>query len=297
MSGAQDSSEPQLVYDHAISTTQRLANLWRYRPLLVALVRKDLKVRYNDSILGFLWSMLTPAATLIVFYFVFQRVMQNAIPAFAIFLVCGIVVWNLFSTALIGSAAAIVGNAGIVRTVPFPREMLVLAAVGASFVHFLLQCVVVIPFLVAFRHAPDVAALPLLLPALICVVTLATALGLFVAAANVHLRDTQYLLDVVLLVWFWATPIVYQYRLVGDNAYKQGALYSIWRVNPLTPVVLAFQRAVYGDVAPRGLAVLPDEGQGWYLAQLGLVMVVAVAFAAIALVVFARLESSFVEEL
>src|SRR5262249_14733592 len=151
---------------------------------------------------------------LLVYYVVFQLILKNGIPYFAIYLISGVLVWNLFSSAVPAATGSVVGNSAIVKKVNFPRETLALASVGASLVHFLLQGIVLILFLFAFRYAPDWGSLWLLLPAVIALLLLSASLGILLAAVNVYFRDMQHLLEVGLMVWFWATPIVYQYELV-----------------------------------------------------------------------------------
>lgn len=274
---------------------QRLRDIWRYRELLVGLVRKELKVKYKNSILGFLWSMLNPALYLVVFYVVFQLVLEAGIPNFAIFLLSGLLVWNLFSTGLASATSAIVGNAAIVKKVSFPREILVMASVGASLVHFVLQASVMVGALLLFQYAPSPGYLLLVPIALFALLLFTCALGILLSAINVYLRDTQHLLELSLLAWFWATPIVYQYRLVSERLGESTWLY---RLNPITPIVLTFQRAIYAKTDPKGIAILPSGvGPAWYLVQLAAVIGVSAALFLVALHVFGRLEGNFAEEL
>jgi ABC-2 type transport system permease protein len=128
------------------------------------------------------------------------------------------------------------------------------------------------------------------------------------SAINVKLRDTQHLLEVALQVWFWATPIVYQYRLVlariaGSKNSLYHVLFWVWRLNPVTPIVLTFQRAIYGQTSPTGLggarvAILPDHAQQWwYLWQILLVAAGSFLVLIFGAKVFGRLEGNFAEEL
>ena len=281
---------------------QRLRELWRYRELFVGLVRKELKVKYKESILGFLWSMLNPALYLVVFYIVFQVILGSGIPQFPIFLLSGLLVWNLFSSALPAATGSVVGNSAIVKKVSFPREILALATVGASLVHFFLQSIVLLLALAVCSHSPDYTMLPMVIPALIALLLLTSALGILLAAINVYFRDMQHLLELALLAWFWATPIVYQYRLVADKAKSHELMYHIYRLNPITPIVLTFQRAIYNRLSPIGkngqpVKILPPAGVSWYLWQLIAVIVGSLILGAIALVIFGRVEGNFAEEL
>lgn len=282
---------------------QRLTEIWRFRELLAGLVRKELKVKYKNSALGFLWSMLNPALYLGVFYLVFQVVLGSGIPLFAIFLLSGLLVWNLVSAALPGACGAVVSNSALVKKVYFPREILALAAVGASLVHFFLQGIVLLGALVIFRYPVSPTHLVLIPFALLALLLLTTGIGIFLAAVNVYVRDAQHLLELVLLAWFWMTPIVYQYRLVSDKLQEHGWPSWLPLLNPVTPIVLAFQRAIYNkvDATTRDgtvIHILPaHEGIWWYLSHLLIVSGVSVLLIMGALSVFGRLEANFAEEL
>ena len=115
-----------------------------YRELLVGMTRKELKVKYKNSILGFAWSLLNPLLYLVVFYIAFVKILGSGVPAFPIYLLSGLLVWNLFSTGLGGATGSVVGNAGLVKKVWFPREILPLASIGSMLVHFFLQSLVLL---------------------------------------------------------------------------------------------------------------------------------------------------------
>lgn len=298
---------PLRVVSPKINLRQRVSLIWQYRELLFGMTRKELRVQYKDSALGFLWSMLNPATNLLVYFVVFQLIMKNGIPRFAIYLMSGVLVWNFFSTSLAGACGSLVSNAPIIKKVSFPREIPALAQVGSAFIQLGFQSIVLVIFLVAFRRGPAAAYLILLVPALIALVLLAVSLGLLFAAVNVRMRDMQHLLGVGLSVWFWATPIVYTYRLVRDPIQFRPShfdwLFIIWRLNPVTPIVLTFQRAIYGATSPPGkngvpIHLLPDHaGLWWYAWQLFLVIGFSVAVGIGALALFGRREGSFAEEL
>jgi ABC-2 type transport system permease protein len=290
-----------------ISLRQRVRAIWQYRELLVGMTRKELRVQYKDSVLGFLWSLLNPAISLLVYFVVFQTILKNGIPHFAIYLMSGLLVWNFFSGSLSGACGSLVANAPIIKKVAFPREIPALSQIGSALVQMGFQTIVLVVFLVAFRHAPAVGYLILLIPAMVALLLLATSLGLLFAALNVRLRDMQHLLAVALQIWFWATPIVYTYRLIRDRIQFHSThfvwLFVLYRLNPVTPIVLTFQRAIYGSTSPTGagghpVPVLPDHaGPWWYLWQLLAVIAFSSILLVAALSVFARREGSFAEEL
>jgi ABC-2 type transport system permease protein len=275
------------------SPAQRVANVWAYRELLANLVRKDLKVRYKDSVLGFAWSLLNPLLYLVIFTLVFREILRVDIPQFGIFLLSGLLAWNLFAGGVNGGAASIVGNASLVQKVWFPREILPLAAIGGALVHFALQFLVLIAALLVLSHSPDWSELVLLPVAIAVLLVLTAALAIAVAAVNVYLRDTQHLLELGLLAWFWMSAIVYNVELVRDRLGEQAWLVLL---NPIIPIVTAFQRVIYNP--PDEANILPaDVDLGWYLRNLGIVAIGAVVMLFAALWLFGRLEDDFAEEI
>lgn len=308
-------SVPVRVVSADVSVVRRLGDIWRYRGLLAGLVGKELKVKYKNSALGFLWSLLNPAFTLAIYYFVFQIVLGSGIPDFAIWLMCGLLVYNLFNYATMGATGAVVNNAGIVKQVAFPREILALASVGAGLVFFFIQSTVLVMALAAFTYVPALHYLPLLLPALVALLVLCSALAIFLAAVNVYLRDMQHLIEIVVgAAWFWATPIVYSYQSIAIKFGHHHIPAWLFLLNPLTDIVLVFQRAIYGhpfganaaaaahalkpgSALQAGSQLLPNFGDWWYLWHVLIVLGVASLLFVAALAVFGRLEGNFAEEL
>jgi ABC-2 type transport system permease protein len=280
------------------SALGRVREIVAYRELLANLVRKELKVKYKDSTLGFVWSLLNPALYLVVFYIVFDVILGSGIPNFAFFLLSGLLVWNLFSQSLGAATRSIVDNGVLIKKVWFPREILPLASIGANLVHFFLQSIVLVAALALFRYPVGFSYLPLVPVALATLLLFLAGVTLLLAAANVYLRDTQHLLELLLLAWFWLTPIVYPYRLVADKLGDKGSLVLL---NPMVAVVSAFQRAIYNPttgVGGDGLQpILPDAGWFWYARNLGVLAVVSLVILAVAMAVFRRVEGNFAEEL
>jgi ABC-2 type transport system permease protein len=314
---------PTTVVAPRRSVAQHLGSLWSYRELLGNLVRKELKVRYKGSSLGFLWSLLNPAMYLVVFYVAFQLVLRAGIPSFAIFILTGLLAWNFFSIASGASVNAIVGNASLVNKVYFPREILPLASVGANLVHFALQAIVLGLAVIGVEiykaasspSAERLATLPdidlsylwLVVPAVIALLLLTAAFAVFLSCVNVYARDTQHLLELALLAWFWMTPIIYPWGMQATKVVEVGWPSWVTLLNPITPIVLAFQRALYGIAeAPAGVGIrgeplttlqLPLDSPLWYFRNLAIVIVAAGVLFALALKLFIRLEADFAEEL
>jgi ABC-2 type transport system permease protein len=285
-----------------ISPWARLTRIIRYHELLVGMVRKELKIKYKNSVLGFAWSLLNPLLYLVVFYIAFVKVLGSAIPAFPIYLLSGLLVWNLFSTGLGGATGSVVANAGLVKKVSFPREILPLASVGSMLVHFFLQTLVLFAVIALVQWSVAWAYLPMLPVALVALLLVTGALGILLSAINVYLRDTQHFLELALLAWFWFTPIVYPYSLVADKKNQggwMGVFAHIWLLNPVTPIVVLFQRAIYTphNNKATGAPLLPHWPYSTYVAYLGLSFLLGFIFLALAVWVFGRSEQNFAEEL
>jgi len=323
---AERGSKPTRVVSARVSVWLRLREMWRARELFVFLVRKEIKVKYKNSVLGFLWSMLNPALTLAVFYVLFTYFLPNGIPHFVIYMFSAMLVWNLYQTALIGGTTSVVLNAGIVKKVAFPREILVLASVGAAFMFFFYQSIVMIIFMFAFRHVPAWGDIWLLIPALAAIIVFASALAIFLAAVNVYLRDTQHLIEVLLVAWFWAIPTVYAFSGRVHEALERHTILFIphtkliwlYFANPVTPVVMTFQRFFFNDFNPHStiathpilanghvapytvhalIPVLANYPVHWFVGADLAVLGVSVLLFLGALSVFGHLEGNFAEEL
>ncbi|MHB8341587.1 MAG: ABC transporter permease [Mycobacteriales bacterium] len=267
----------------------------RYHELLTSLVRKELKVKYKDSVLGFLWTLLRPLFYLLIYYIAIGKFLRNPIPGFVVYLFTGLVVWTLFTDIVNGATLSVVGNAGLIKKVYFPREILPLAVVGASLVQFVFQLLVLFgAVLITGRH---VAPGPLLLlpVSLVNLILFSTAVGLLLSAANVYLRDTQHLIELVLLFWFWMTPIVYS---IGQVEQKLGnvshLLLALFLANPVGIVALGFQRAVYQRGSYANISVV-YTGNIW--AREGVLFGACLVFLWVSQRIFARAQGSFAQEL
>jgi ABC-2 type transport system permease protein len=269
--------------------------------LLAELVRKDLKVKYKNSALGFVWSLANPLLYLAVFSLVFSVLLPNGVPSFAVLFMAGFLVWNFFNLATLTATGSVVGNANLVRKVRFPRVVLPLSSVGFSGVHFLLQLLVLFVVLVPFYPAAFGPQLWLLVPALAVAVTVTVAMSLLASALNVRYRDVEHLLEITLLAGFWLTPIVYPVTVIRDQVAGHEWLFDLYMASPMTAVVVAMQRAIYVhpvvtvDGQPR--QILPADGYGFYLTWLGVAGAVALVLLAVGLWTFRRLQADFAEEL
>ena len=270
--------------------------------LLAELVRKDLKVKYKNSALGFIWSLANPLLYLAVFTLVFEVFLKNGIAWFAVLFMSGLLVWNFFNLSTLSATGAVVGNANLVRKIRFPRIVLPLSSVGFAGVHFTLQMLVFLLFLVPAYPEAFGPQLWLVVPALAVAVAFTVAMSLLASALNVRYRDVEHLLEIALLAWFWLTPIVYRVALVQENFSKAPWLFKVYMANPMTAVVVAMQRAIYRFPVVRTedggfLRILPEDGYAFYLRWLGVAAVISLVLLAIGLWTFRRLQADFAEEL
>ena len=256
---------------------ERLRVLVAHREILANLIRKELKVKYVASVLGAVWSLLNPLVYLAVFTFV-TKVFGNRLPDYPVFLLSGLLAWNLFSAATLGGSRSVIDNANLVKKVSFPREILPMAAIGVALVDYGLQMVVLLIFIVVSGHGlalPELALLPL---AFVALLVFTTALTLWIAAVNVRYRDVGHLLNIGLVVWFWVTPIVYASGLVQSYLNTKPQILTIlYFCNPLTAVVEGMHRSLYGFL------FLPDGGHVTWDMSLGMLTWLLLAVLAVSL--------------
>jgi ABC-2 type transport system permease protein len=273
-------------------TLASVLGVWRRRELLGLLVRRDLRARYKGSTLGILWSLIKPLAQLLIFYFAIGQILGAArlIPSFAIFVFIGLTAWTLFTEIVTNGTSSIVGNGALIKKVSLPREIFPLASTGGALVNLGVQLIVLLGAMLAIGEFPVTAELLWIVPALLLIVVYGTALAILLAAANVYFRDFQHLVEVVLIVGFWASPIVYSFSFL--SSLELGWLRELYLANPVTLGILGMQRALW--VAGAG------DPANWP-PQLGLRILIAFLVSLVLLWlsqrVFARLQGNFAQEL
>jgi ABC-2 type transport system permease protein len=282
----------------------RVRELFSYREVIANLVRRELKVKYAGSLLGALWSLFNPLVFLAVFSFV-SAVLGNPIPNFPIFLLSGLLAWNFFSTSLLAGSRSVVDNANLVKKTAFPREVLPLSTVGVAVVDFVLQLGVLLVIMIAsgyaFRYTLQLSFLVVFPLSVLSLIVFTMSVTLWVAAINVRYRDVQHLLNLGLVVWFWFTPIVYSAAQVQIR-FESSSLAAIhpwilYLLNPMTPIILGFQRALYAAVSPGGVPVLPADTTGAMLTTLTIGLLAETALLWLSWRLFFRLAGDFAEEL
>ena len=279
-------------------TLQSVKDILAHRELLDLLVRRELKARYKDSVLGFFWSLAKPLAMLLVYYVAIgkflgaeQQVRDGAgIPSFAIFIFTGLTAWMLFSDIVVGGTSSIVNNAGLIKKVYLPREVFPLSVVGAALFNFGIQLVILVGATVVLGEFPTGARWGYAVLALAVLLVFATAVALLLAAVNVYLRDVAYLVEIMIMIFFWASPIVYSLKQVQDAVGAGSLGERVYLLNPMTQVIMGFQKTfwVAGDSQPFSDTLIQD-----LVVTLGIVTVLLW----VSQRVFARLQSNFAQEL
>lgn len=220
-----------------------ILEIYRYRELIWALALKELKIRYKRSVLGFMWALLNPMLLMLVLTVVFSTIMGGGIKHYAIFLLSVLLPWTFFSQSLSYAAESIVGNGDLIKKVRVPKLIFPVAAVVSNMINFLLSIIPLILIVLVMRH--PFYATWLYLPVPLLALTIFT-LGatFFFAAANVYYRDVAHILQIVLQVWFYLTPIIYDIKMFP-------AKYQwVFKLNPVIFVMNGFRLSVYYGMLP-----------------------------------------------
>jgi ABC-2 type transport system permease protein len=274
-----------------------LFDVLRRRDLLRLIVRKELKVRYRSSVLGLLWSYVKPGVQFVVFYFALGVFLGlNKQPNFVIYMFSGIILVNYFSEAFGQATRSVVANAALVKKIYLPRELFPVASVWVAIVHFLPQMLILLVACFFFGWTPSIPQLIGAVGAFVIVTMLSLGLGLFFAAANVLFRDSENIVDLMLMMATWFSPVLYAWYLVRDTLGE--TFYFFYQLNPMTIAVELFHAAFWSPtaavrLAPEG-ARLPENLLSIWL-PVGLL--VSLLILAVGQSLFRRLEGRFAQEL
>lgn len=275
-----------------------IGELARHRELVFTLVKRDLKVRYKASALGFLWSFGRPLALMLILWVVFSHLigLQTSHPSlpFPLQLLSGILPWMFLTGALFESQASILANESIVKKIAVPSVVFPAASVASNLVHFVLALGVLFVF-IAFSSVPFGWEM-VLLPAVILLQTaLMLALALILSSLNVFYRDVGSISEIVITMWFYLTPIIYPLQVARERLRETGdALYYLYLLNPMTPIVCAYRRVLYGSLLRSGGRELDDRT---LLLSLGASAVFTAVLLVFAGMLFGRLSRRFADEL
>lgn len=221
-----------------------LLDVYGDRFLLKLLVRKEIKVRYRGSVLGLMWSYVKPLVQFLI-YFVALGIflnLQRGTPNYAIYLFAGIVLVNFFTESLSNATRSIVDNRDLIRKIYLPRELFPVATVWVSAAHFLPQLLVLVGACLVVGWTPSILQLAAVVLIFLMVAVLATGLGLIFGAINVYFRDSENIVDMIVMVVTWASPVLYVWSMVER---VMGPWFWIYQLNPMTVAVEVFHWAFW----------------------------------------------------
>ncbi len=264
-----------------MSLVARAQALWAVRGILWLLIRRDLKVRYAGSVLGYVWTILDPLLMTGVYWFVFSVVFTRGgvgETPYILFLVLGLLSWQWFSATVTDTSRALTAETRLVRSSRLPREIWVLKVVGAKGLEFFFSLPVVLLFMVVYRKPPswEIVLFPL---AVLLQAVLLTGIGLTLASATVLVRDLQRVVRIGLRVMFYLSPVIYSVGRIDI-----GALRELFSLNPMTGIIELYRSMAF-----------PAAFAGWdVVAVAAAICVASLLFGAL---VFRRLESAVLKEL
>jgi ABC-2 type transport system permease protein len=261
----------------------RLVNLWGSRRILTLLVSRDLKVKYADSVLGYLWSILEPLMMAVVYWFVFSVLMKRALgeSPYIVFLLCGMLPWQWTSAVLRSSMKALTKDSKLVRSTNLPREIWVLRTVFSHFAEFVYALPVLAVFAI-FTHAHLTWRVVFVPVAMLIQIMLLTGVGLLLAPAAVLYGDVERVMRIVTRLLFYFSPVLYGGADVKERFGT--VIASVYYLNPLTGLFDLYRTAFF-----------PDQWTGW--TAITVTFLVSVGFLVAGIHVFKRLEGTVLKEI
>jgi ABC-type polysaccharide/polyol phosphate export permease len=229
--------------------------VWRYRGLIGNLTQRELKLRYKQSILGWAWSLISPAATLGIYTLIFGTVLKIVPPvagngstkSFALYLFAALVIWNFFQAVVSGSMGWLIGSGGLLKQIYFPPQTPLIAGLFSALTQFVTEAGILV---VVMLFAGNVGwTFLLFFPLLVLLATYVLGIGLAISVANVYFRDVQYLVSVVMQLLFYASPIVYPFSYVPEHLWGL-PIKDLIRANPVTQYVFASRDIFYDLSSP-----------------------------------------------
>ena len=254
----------------------KVKEIYRYRHMLFTLVKQDINGRYKGSIFGFLWTLLNPLFMLLVYSIVFQFVFRSDIENYPIYLFICLMPWNAFNNMIGAGTTCVSNNASILKKVYFPREVLPLSVVISNTIQYFFSVVII--FIALLVSGVGISWYALLLPIVVLVqITFAFGIILILSAVNVYVRDVQYMMNPIMMIWMYASPILYSISMVPQK------WLWLYKLNPMVSILQGYQNILYDQT-------LPD------FKSLGIVFLVSIVICIIGYLIFNKLQRRFAEE-
>lgn len=253
--------------------------LYQYRELLKSSVQKEIRGKYKASMLGVLWSFINPLLQVLVYAIVFPYLLRNTGDNYLVYLVTGIIPWNFFTTVITGTVNCIKVNAGIIKKVYFPRIVLPVSIAVSGLINFFISCLIVIA--VCIFSGVGVSWHIILLPVIAIVqMIFSLGIGLVLSACDAYVQDLEYMVNFLIQLAMYGTPIVYNLNVFSNTS---NLLVQLIRMNPLTIIVGAYRDIFLYH-------------QMFDLPQFGVVAIIALVILCIGTMVFHKLEKGFAEQ-
>lgn len=252
--------------------------LYSYRELLKSNVKKEIRGKYKGSFLGILWSFINPLLTVLVYAIVFPYILRVKQENYLIFLIVGVIPWNFFTTVVQQGTTTILGNENIIKKVFFPREILPISIATSALINFFISCIIVFAFVIG--SGIGIHRYVILLP-VITIIQYMLSLGItfILSAINVYVRDVEYIVNFLVTMLFYGTPVLYDLSTFGT-----GFISKIINLNPMTHIINAYRSILYYQSWPD-------------FTSLGIVGVFSFIVMIIGYLIFRKLEKGFAEEL
>lgn len=267
--------------------------------LLRLLVRKGTATRYRNSVLGWIWSYVKPAAQFVIYYFVMGVILsQNrGIENFPIYLFAGVVAVNLFNEAFGNATTSIVDNRALVKKIYLPRELFPIASIIVAFVHFLPQMAILILVCLLVGWQPTLIGLLGVLLGLVIIMFFSLGLGLFFGAMNVRFRDAQNFVELIRMFSTWTSPVLYPWILVQQALPNHEWMFTLYTWNPLTVAVELFHQGFWAATITSDPSAPDPSIMPGFETSLLAALTICVALLLIGQVTFRRFERSFAQDL
>lgn len=202
---------------------------------------KDLKLRYRGAVLGYLWSLLNPVLMMIVYSVIFSYIVKIGVKNYPIYLLCALLPWSFFSTSLTAASSSVVDNSNLINKVYFPREIFPISVIFANLLHLIISMIILLVFL-SFMQTKSILPIFILPLAIIAHVVFTMGIALLLSCLTVFYRDIKYILEIVMMIWFYATPIIYPLSMVPEKL--QIFLY----LNPMVWIISIYRSILfYGE--------------------------------------------------
>ncbi len=256
-------------------------DLYAYRELLKSNIKKDIRGKYKGSFLGILWSFVSPLLMTLVYALVFPFLMRGSqYDSYTTFLIIGILPWTWFTTSIAQGTYCIIGNGGILKKVYFPREILPISVVTSGMVNYLIQCLIIVLFII-INHRPITMNL-LFLPLIMLAQYLFTLGIVFITSAiNVYVRDLEYIVNFIIQLLFYGTPILYELSMF---AAAPKWIYILMKINPMSVIITSYRDIFYWGNLP-------------HVKSLIIVTIACLILCWIGLTIFRKLSKGFAEEI